>query len=73
MNYHTKREIERAARFNDERCMCEALDGCFSSHAHREAQDIIRKHGSRPMVREFGSTTFFGDIEINSWGHTCAR
>lgn len=73
MNYHTKREIESAARFNDERRMCEALDGCFSSYDHREAQDIVRRHASPFMVTTFGSTTYFGDVEINDWGHTCPR
>jgi hypothetical protein len=73
MDYYTRTEIERAARFNDERRMCEALDACFGSRDLDEAQDIIREHASPFMVQNSGSGIRFGDIEIDSWGHSCPR
>ncbi len=73
MNSWTREEIERAARYGDERMMCDALDNCFSNREFDEAQEIIREHGSRSMVTKFGPTTFFGEIEIDSWGHSCPR
>lgn len=73
MDSYTRQEIERAARWGDERQMCDALDRIHSTSDLREAREAIREHASPIMAREIGRTMFFGDVEIDDWGHTCPR